>query len=89
MRGLATNHVTSGSLRGLPKKCTQLHKRTDGHGDSMTESADSVKINPRQIGAQLQKYGNLGMLFSKKSTPCMSKWHLIRSLNKLLQISKF
>ena len=69
MRCMATDHVTSGPMRGLQKKCTQLHKRTDGHGDSMTKSADSVKINPRQIGAQLQKDGNMGILFSNKSTP--------------------
>ena len=48
-----TDHVTSGPLRGL-KHCTQWRNQTDrlpdGHGDSMTESAQwghSVKTpNP-------------------------------------------
>ena len=51
MRGLGTDHVISGSIRGLEKNCTgwrkqidrqidrQAETQTDGHGDSMTESA--------------------------------------------------
>ena len=39
MRGLETYHVISEPMRGLNKKCMRLRKQTDGHGDSMTESA--------------------------------------------------
>ena len=51
MRGLVTDHVISGPMRGLTKNCIrwrkQTDKQTDRHGDSMTESAqwaDSMKI---------------------------------------------
>ena len=50
MRGLGSGHVTCGPMRGLEKNCMgrgQTNKSTDGHRDSMTESAqwaDSVKI---------------------------------------------
>ena len=44
-----TDHVTLGPMRGLEKKCTQWRKQTDrqtdGHGTSMTESADSGPIH--------------------------------------------
>ena len=44
-----TDHVTSGPMRGLEKNCTrwrrQTHIQTDGHGDSMTESAQWVRFN--------------------------------------------
>ena len=55
MRGLGSGHVTCGPMRGLEKNCmggnrhtdTQTDRQTNGHRDSMTESAqwaDSVKI---------------------------------------------
>ena len=37
MRGLKTVHVMSGRMRGLNKLRLMTH--TDGHGNSMTESA--------------------------------------------------
>ena len=53
MRGLGSGHVTCGPMRDLEKNCmgrgqtdTHTDKQTDGHWDSMTESAqwaDSVK----------------------------------------------
>ena len=52
MRSLGSGHVTCGPMGGLKKNCTRWHRQTDiqtdGHGDSMTESAqcqwaDSVK----------------------------------------------
>ena len=50
MRGLGTNHEISGPITGLEEKklhpMAQTDKHTDGHGNSMTESAnwaDSVK----------------------------------------------
>ena len=44
MRGLGTDHVISGPMRGLKKTASngadkQTHRHTDGHGDSMTELA--------------------------------------------------
>ena len=43
MRGLGTDHVISGPMRGLKKNRVRWRKHTDrhtdGHGDSMTESA--------------------------------------------------
>ena len=45
MRGLGTNHVISGPMRGLKKLHSisqtnrQTDKQTDGHGESMTELA--------------------------------------------------
>ena len=52
MRGLGTDHVISGPIRGLENKCipwrNQTNKQTDGHRDSMTKSAHcavSVKIS--------------------------------------------
>ena len=52
MRGLGSGHVTCGPMRGLKKMHgegtnTQTDRQTNGHRDSMTESAqwaDSVKI---------------------------------------------
>ena len=50
MRGLGTDHVIPGPMRGLEKNCIRWHKRTDRqtdrHRDSKTELAqwaDSVK----------------------------------------------
>ena len=47
MRGLGSGHVTCGPMRGLEKNAPDgTDILTDGHGDSMTESAqwaDSVK----------------------------------------------
>ena len=51
MRGLGSDHVISGPMRSLGKKCiqwrTQTDKHTGGHGNSKTESsrwADLVKM---------------------------------------------
>ena len=50
MRGLRSGHVTCGSMRGLEINFTgrgHMYVQTDGHRDSMTESAqwaDSVEI---------------------------------------------
>ena len=50
MRGLGSGHVTCGPMRGLEINFTgrgHTYGQTDGHRDSMTESAqwaDSVKI---------------------------------------------
>ena len=44
MKGLVTDHVISGPMRGLKKTCIRCRKQTDrtmdGHSDSMTESAE-------------------------------------------------
>ena len=55
MRGLGSGHVTCGPMRGLKKNCMgrgqthrQTNRQTNGHRDSMTESAqwvDSVKTH--------------------------------------------
>ena len=43
MKGLGTDHVIQGPMRGLNINCIRWRKQTirqkDGHGDSMTESA--------------------------------------------------
>ena len=43
MRGLGTDHVISGPMRGLENNCIQWRtktvRHTDGHGNSMTELA--------------------------------------------------
>ena len=49
IRGLQTDHVISGQMRGLKKlnPMAQTNRQTDGHGNSMTELAkcfDSMKI---------------------------------------------
>ena len=43
MRGLETDHVISGPMRGFEKTVSddanrQTNRQTDGHGNSMTES---------------------------------------------------
>ena len=60
MRGLGSGHVTCGPMRGLEKNCmgrgqtdTQTDRQTNGHCDSMTESAQcqwahSVKMQKGQ-----------------------------------------
>ena len=64
MGGLESGHVTCGPVRGLEKKCMgrghthrltykQTDKQTNGHRDSMTESAqwaDSVKKGVELFG---------------------------------------
>ena len=54
MRGLGTDPVISGPMRGLKKTASDgANRQTDGHGDSMTESAQwgrfSEKLKPRAI----------------------------------------
>ena len=41
MRGLGTDHVISGPMKGIKKKTASdgANRQTDGHGHSMTESA--------------------------------------------------
>ena len=61
MGGLGSGHVTCGPMGGLQKNCTQWHKQTnkqtDGHGDSMTESAqwaNSVKTKSQTKNSKLK-----------------------------------
>ena len=62
MRGLGTDNMISGPMRGLGKNCTRWHKQknrqtnkqTDGHGNSMTElaqcsGANSVKTKIKEF----------------------------------------
>ena len=48
---LRTEHVISGPMRGLKKLnlMAQTHKQTDGHGDSMTESAQWGRFSDNYI----------------------------------------
>ena len=58
MRGLETDHVISGPMRGLKKTTwgmyiTQTNRQTDRHVDSMTDTAqraESVKMSFCKIG---------------------------------------
>ena len=58
MRGLGTDHVISGPMRGLEKNSIRWRKQkdtnTDGHGDSMTDPAQWGRVSE-----------NLSLTFSK------------------------
>ena len=65
MRGLGSGPVTCGPMRGLEKKLhgegtyKQTNRQTNGHCDSMTESAhwaDSVK-NPKNMRGKNYIFG--------------------------------
>ena len=48
MRGLGTNHVISGQMRGIKKTDNankQTYRQTSGHRDSMTESAQWGRLS--------------------------------------------
>ena len=49
------DHVTSGPMRGLEKKLhsmAQNHRQTDGHGDSVTESAQWGQFSENHLIVQ-------------------------------------
>ena len=50
MRGLGTDHVISGSMRGLRKTPSDgANRHTDGHGDSMTELAQWGRFSENSV----------------------------------------
>ena len=54
MRGLGTDHVISGPMRGLKKTASdgankQTNRQTSGHRDSMTESAQLGRFSENQV----------------------------------------
>ena len=78
------HHVISGPMRGLEKNCTQWCKQMDGHGDSMTESAqwaNLVKIYglPNTLHIQYnsslyfmkQEFQNLAYIYGDKMPSIM------------------
>ena len=48
-----TDHVILGPMRGLEKNFTrwhgQTHRHTEGHGDSMTNSAQRGRVGENQV----------------------------------------
>ena len=59
MRGQETDHVISGSKRGLEKTANkQTNLLTDGHGESMTESAQWGRFSENED--IILKRGRLG-----------------------------
>ena len=58
-----TDHVTSGPMRGLEKKCTRRRKQTDKqthrHGESMTELAQWGRFRENPLECfHFKKEGN-------------------------------
>ena len=51
MRGLGTDHVISGPIRGLEKNCIpwrrETNKQTSGHCDSMTDPAQWGRVSEK------------------------------------------
>ena len=66
MRGLGSDHVTSGPMRGLKKTAPDgTNKQTNGHGDSMTESAQWGRFNENRYLSNMQFKSNLSSFFDK------------------------
>ena len=50
MRGLGTDLVISGPMRGLKETASHgANRQTDGHGDSMTESAQWGRFSEKPL----------------------------------------
>ena len=61
MRGQDTDNVISGPMRGLKKDESngankQTHRQTDGHCDSMTESAHWGRFSEKKRSSNVSKY---------------------------------
>ena len=54
MRGLGTDHVISGQMRGLKKlhPMAETHRHTDRHGNSMTESAQWGRFSENNFDSE-------------------------------------
>ena len=70
MKGLGTDHVISGPMRGLKKTVSdgankQTNRQTDGHRNSMTESAQWGRFSEQFRSKSVVRFCNLASKLHK------------------------
>ena len=78
MRGLVTDHVISGPMRGF-KKCIQWRTRTNRYGDTMTQSTQWGQFSEKVDYQKKQKDQKVARKLAERF------WKLVRKLSESCQ----